>query len=327
MTRIAIIGSGIAGLRVAGALTGSAEVVIFEKSRGHGGRLATRRAAPFRFDHGAQFFTVRSDAFRRWLAPLVAEGVIACWHARFAELGAGPGGARRLWSDAVPHYVGVPGMSAIGRRLADGLDVRTETRVDRIRRRDGGWTLTDSEGRGLGDFDWVVATAPAAQTAALMPAEFSGHPHLADTRMLGCFALMLGFADALALPFDAALVRNADLSWISVDASKPGRGQGGTLVALASNAWAGANMETPLDAVEDHLRAALRAVLGRELPPASHAAVHRWRYANMPAREGPRSLLDAENRLAACGDWCVYGRVEGAFLSASDLATRLPPLL
>ncbi len=47
----------------------------------------------------------------------------------------------------------------------------------------------------------------------------------------------------------------------------------------------------------------------------------------MAAREGPRSLLDAEHRLAACGDWCVYGRVEGAFLSASDLAERLRPLL
>ncbi|MFM7274112.1 MAG: FAD-dependent oxidoreductase, partial [Gammaproteobacteria bacterium] len=57
--RIAVIGAGIAGLALARALADAAEVTVFEKSRGAGGRMSTRRQEPWHFDHGTQFFTVR----------------------------------------------------------------------------------------------------------------------------------------------------------------------------------------------------------------------------------------------------------------------------
>jgi predicted NAD/FAD-dependent oxidoreductase len=61
--RIAIIGAGMSGLTLANRLSKIAEVVLFEKSRGVGGRMSTRQADPFTFDHGAQFFTVRDKRF------------------------------------------------------------------------------------------------------------------------------------------------------------------------------------------------------------------------------------------------------------------------
>ena len=43
------------------------EVIVVDKGRGVGGRMATRRVPSLSgeatFDHGAQFFTVRDDAF------------------------------------------------------------------------------------------------------------------------------------------------------------------------------------------------------------------------------------------------------------------------
>ena len=327
MTRVAVIGAGLSGLTLARRLAAHADVTVFEKSRGYGGRLATRRTDEFAFDHGAQFFTARSAAFRDFLAPLVAAGVVATWHARFAELGGDGPPVARQWVREVPHYVGRPGMSAIGRHLGAGLDVRLRTRVGAIDRRDDAWVVLDDGGETLGHCDWVLATAPAEQTAALMPRDFDGHARLAQTRMLGCFALMLGFDGPVELSFDAALVRDSTLSWISVNHSKPGRSDSSTLVALASNAWSEDHLDTRLDAVLGDMREELDRVLGRSLPAARMADVHRWRYANIPTQPGERSLLDARNRLGACGDWCVYGRVEGAFLSATDLAERLLPLL
>ena len=57
--RIAIIGAGIAGITVAKAVQDIADVIIFEKSRGLGGRMAQRRRTGYAFDHGAQYFSLR----------------------------------------------------------------------------------------------------------------------------------------------------------------------------------------------------------------------------------------------------------------------------
>ena len=61
---IAIIGAGLAGLNLARQLSDVAEVVVFEKSDKLGGRMATHPANGFSFDHGAQFFTAKNDAFK-----------------------------------------------------------------------------------------------------------------------------------------------------------------------------------------------------------------------------------------------------------------------
>lgn len=53
MTKIAVIGAGLSGLSFAHLLQDYAEIILFEKARGVGGRMSTRRAEPYCFDHGA----------------------------------------------------------------------------------------------------------------------------------------------------------------------------------------------------------------------------------------------------------------------------------
>ena len=86
MTKIAIIGAGLLGLTAAHDLKEHANVTLYEKSRGVGGRLATRRAEPFSFDHGAQFFKARSKAFVDFIDPMIQDGTVQRWDARFAEI-------------------------------------------------------------------------------------------------------------------------------------------------------------------------------------------------------------------------------------------------
>ena len=115
---------------MARSMSDVADVTVFEKSRSPGGRIATRYAGDFEFDHGAQFFTARTTAFRDFLQPLLDDGVIANWPAE--------------------------------------LDVRFETAVGRLERSNDRWTLLDAANKNLGQFDWLVLTAPAPQTAALV---------------------------------------------------------------------------------------------------------------------------------------------------------------
>ena len=327
MTAIAIIGAGLAGLTLAHRLQERARVTLFDKSRGVGGRMATRRAPPYEFDHGAQFFTARSTEFRAFLQPLIEVDVVANWTPVFAELDRDRIRSERRWDDDYPHFVAQPAMNRLGKYLARGLDVRNPIQVDDVQRVADSWVLYDQDGAKLGAFDWVVSTAPAAQAANLMPQTFAHGELIEKVQMLGCYALMLGFASPLPLGWQAALVRNADISWISINSSKPGRPDAFSMVVHSTNRWAEAHLGDEPAAVEQHLLEEVSAVIGHDVAQADHRRLHRWRYANIVKQSGERSLIDPANRLAACGDWCVRGRVEAAFTSATSLAEKMRRLL
>jgi len=323
VTRVAVIGAGLSGLVAARDLSKCSEVTVFEKSRGFGGRMATRYGAGFEFDHGAQFFTARSPEFKEFLEPLIARGTVACWRARFAELHRDIVTATADWDDAYPHYVGAPRMNAIGRYLADGLTIRQNTTVAQLDPDADGWSLADSDGDALGRFDWVVCAMPAAQTAALLPADSRLRGLAGKVQMRACYSLMLGFENPLPLPWQAALVHGADISWISVNSSKPQRADRFTLVVHSTNAYADANLDMRLPLVQAHLLREVSELIGIDCGQASFCDLQRWRYANVDKQSGPRCLVDAKTRLAGCGDWFHHGRVEAAFLSGLKVAEKL----
>ena len=213
-------------------------------------------------------------------------------------------------------------MNAIGKWLARDIDVRLQTTVGRIERSNSDWTLYDNEETPLGDFDWVVITAPASQTAALVPTSSPIRAAAATATMRACRALMLAFEQRLELPFDAAVVRNADISWISVNSSKPGRSEGTCLVVHSTNAWADAHVNDDDEALNAHLQNELAEVTAIDVGKASYCNVQRWRYANADKREGPAYCIDSNLQLAACGDWFVRGRVESAVPVPAPWRTR-----
>jgi predicted NAD/FAD-dependent oxidoreductase len=117
-----IIGAGIARLAAATSLRQAGhETVVFDKARGPGGRASTRRAAPFAFDHGAQYFTARDPRFRRLVERFVHEGVAARWDGRIVSLRPGvqtPVGAN------TGRFVGTPHIRSPDRNRAARADRR-----------------------------------------------------------------------------------------------------------------------------------------------------------------------------------------------------------
>lgn len=115
-----MVGAGISGLTCARELIRRGHTVtVFEKSRGAGGRASTRRRGGWRFDHGAQYFTARDARFADRVAEWQRRGVVAAWRGRIVEARAD--GKLELKS-GTPRYVGVPGMSQLGRDLASAVN-------------------------------------------------------------------------------------------------------------------------------------------------------------------------------------------------------------
>lgn len=322
MKSIAIIGAGISALSLARQLQTEFSCQLFEKSPAPGGRVASRTLAEQSFDHGAQFFTARTPEFKDFVQQLMAEGHVADWQARFAELDGNVIAASRQWDEEFPHYVGVPDMAAIGRAMAQTQSVLFGTEIIELHREDKRWQLIDSVGESYGPFDWVALTLPAPQTRALLPSRFAGFEAIAATEMKPCYALMLSLKSNPDLPYQAALVKNADISWVSVNSSKPGR-QGHSLLIHATNDWAKQHLNDDIEAVKQHMINTVVTITGLDPQLIEAADIKRWVYANLPKQEQQPFYLDHELQLAACGDWCLKGRVEAAFNSGMRLGQAL----
>jgi len=318
VSRIAVVGAGIAGLTCARTLTDHVnEVTVFDKARGDGGRTSTRRMEPgLAFDHGAQYFTARNPHFAEFVEIFKARGCIAEWVGRIVKLENGTATDTSTQS----RFVGVPGMSAVAVHLATDLIVYREVRIDRIVRASGAWELTDATGKQFGPFHFLVLSIPAPQSAVLL----GSHPFAAvaaGVDMSPCWAVLVAFENRLEVPWDGAFVNGSALSWVARNSSKPGRPSGADCWVLhASQAWSAASLEESPNAVASHLINAFEVAVGCSLPNITHRAAHLWRYSLGADPAEHTVLFDAGAGLAVCGDWLSDGRIEGAFLSGAAAA-------
>lgn len=308
-SRIIIIGAGMTGLACARRLARAGfEATVLDKSRGIGGRMATRRVdvvgRAIGFDHGAQYFTAREPAFAAALDDL--------------------GAACARWDDgaAERHLVGVPGMSAVPRAMAAGLDVRPGTTVTAVRAVSGGWVI-DVDAICL-ETPRLVLAIPAPQAAMLLGSTHPLHPPLAGIVMAPCLTLMAAFPGDTPRPFASRAAGDHPLSWIAHDGSKPGRGDGlTTWVAQARVAWSKAHLEASPDAIAALMLPMLAEAIGAAPGQAIYTAAHRWRYARTLAPLGQPFLRSADGSLHVGGDWCLGARVEAAWCSGTAIAESI----
>ena len=331
LRRAAVIGAGIAGATCAASLHDAGwRVTVFDKSRGVGGRMATRRASwqgadgqpvQAEFDHGAQHVAPVHPRFRSAMRRAQAAGVLAPWQLR----------VHAAWPAPLQRNVLVPQpqIPALARHLLSAVPVQLQTQVQRLHRQGDGWHVVAVDGASTGPFDQVVLALPPAQAAVLL----AGHQDawadaLAAVRMEPCWTLMAATQD-VDWPWDACEPARGPLAWVARQDRKPGRTpvpRCALWVANATAAWSAAQHDAAPDAVQQQLCQALTALLPAGTQPQwLHRAVQRWRYAAPAAASaaGAECWWDAARGLGVCGDFMGRsdcGGVEAAWHSGDELA-------
>ena len=317
---IAIIGAGLAGISAARALIARGHAVtIFDKGRGPGGRLATRRieaeGRKLQFDHGAQYLRAESADF----ASALTEAGTAPW----------PDAARR---------VGVPSMSAVPRALLGDIPCVAARHVGQITGQPDAWTLRHWDARQVrpgkplpetapeeaGPFAAVLLTMPATQAREVLGQHAPRlHDALAAIRYAPCWTVMAAFNTPLALPETLRPEEHA-IGWAARDSAKPARDAGQeNWVIQAGPAWTRAHLELPAEDIAQPLMAALASFSAAPLPAPFMAVAHRWRYSLLEAPLGEPCLWDDAARIGYASDGCIGGRAEAAWQSGAALAAQV----
>lgn len=321
--RIAVIGAGITGITCAHFLHAHGlRCTVFEKSRGLGGRLATRRTSrdakaddPV-FDHGGQFFTARSEAFLSWLQAARDENAVETWD---------PEGKSTRKNSEDPWLVGAPAMNALLKPLAADLDICLETEVTAARRAGGLWEIRSSNSDLPQFFDVLICTTPAPQADRLLAAEPGIVPGLTKVVIAPCWALMLAFDQRFDPGFEVKRTLSDDIDWIARDSSKPGRTASADCWILHfSPLWSANHLEIDKQAAAAKMVSRFKAAMPDQLiPDTTHIAAHRWRYAKTITPLGAPFLSSRDQTLYIGGDWCLGARVEYGFDSGRAIATSL----
>ncbi len=317
-----IVGAGLAGLTAARRLASTgARVVVVDKGKSPGGRLATRRMGDARLDHGAQFFTVRSAAFAAEVETWMEDGVVDVWTRGFST------------ADGYPRYRAVEGMSSIARYLADRLQsdlLRPPTTVQRVEANavlagDNTWSVTYGAGtREPDDAAAVILTPPVPQSVDLLRSgAVLGSPvdDLAGVDYNKVLAVLVTLDRPPALPEPGAVQQPDDPTFTFV-ADNQAKGVSGAPAVtfhcapdLSSRLW---NLDD--GNVAAHVHAEIRRHLGSAA--VTDVQIKRWRYAGPvePLSEACIVVAESPGPLVVAGDGFAGAKVEGAFLSGAAAA-------
>ncbi|KRP61097.1 NAD(P)/FAD-dependent oxidoreductase [Pseudomonas orientalis] len=319
---IAIIGTGIAGLSAAQALRDAGHAVqLFDKSRGSGGRMSSKRSDAGALDMGAQYFTARDRRFVNEVQRWQRHGWAEQWKPQLYNFKAGQ---LTPSPDEQIRWVGTPRMSAITRALLDDLPVEFGCRITEVFQGTRHWNLLDADGGSHGPFSHVIIATPAPQATTLLAAAPKLASAVAGVKMDPTWAIALAFDTPLDTPMEGCFVQDSALDWLARNRSKPGRDMAlDTWVLHATSTWSKAHLDLPREAVIEHLHGAFAELLHCAMPAPSFSLAHRWLYARPSSSHEFGVLADADLGLFVCGDWCLSGRVEGAWLSGQEAARRL----
>ena len=315
--RVVVVGAGIAGLMAAQSLVKNGhDVVVVDKGRSPGGRLATRRIDNATLDHGAQFFTVRDPLFKSHVEKWIASGVVTEWCRGFDSATQN--------NDGFPRYRGVRGMTDIAKHLANGLDVRCNTLAFSIAPgTTSKWQLNIDDGSAL-NADALIVTCPLPQTYALL---VTADIELPDSMMRTeydrtiCLLAVLNQSSAVVSPGG---LQNPDetFSFVADNAIK-GISSAVALTLHANPQFSLEHWDAPPQDVHDLLLKQAKPWIGDATVVTSQ--VKKWRLAT-PLTIWPDRYW-ANEMIVLAGDAFGGPKIEGAALSGLSAANYLQQII
>ena len=312
-----VVGAGLSGLVAARTLQDAGvRVTVVEKEEKVGGRMRTDLLEDGVFDHGAQFFTVRSDRFEEIVEGWISAGVAEEWARGFADA------SGEYREDGHPRYKGTRGMTGIAEHLARDLTLLTDMAVSRLLRTGQSWEVV--AGDSVQTADALIITPPSALALvddSDLPLPEEARHVLENIDYAPCIAVMALLDGPGEVPDPGGVQVGSDpLFWVA-DNRKKGISRVPAVTVHAGPEFSREHAQSDdatisrllLEEAKDYVRTGVKAT-----------AVYRWQYSQPtnPHNE-PFVYVEGPPPLLFCGDAYAGPKVEGAVTSGLAAARKL----
>ncbi len=335
--RIAIIGAGIAGLTAGRELAKAGhDVTVIEKSRGLGGRLATRYTGDnleYKLDHGTPYFTTKSPEFSGFVSELLDKKLVKIWddtnwqYDGVQLLDTRPNSTEKI------KYIAIDGMNRIGKYLARWVDVMSETRAGGLtffgdnRRKKRSWMVNLTDFNTF-EADAVIVATPAAQAYGIIQTCQDEVSTLTLIREIdeveydSSVTLMAGYPNTEIPEWDLITCEDDMIKTISNESSKRGSKQDTYIVVQSTSKFATQNRETVKEELMELLLDRLSTIAGSWAATPAWNQIHYWRYAQTrnPIARPYMEIESLDAPLALVGDYFNGNTVDDAYCSGFKLA-------
>ena len=319
MNKTVIIGSGFSAAVLTKTLDQKKNLLIFDKSRGPGGRSSTRRVDGVGlFDHGIQYISPKTKEFELFLNQYLKSSIKE-WSGDFHYFEGGKAMDRKK-------YIGKLGNNAF---VKDLITTKVEylKELVTIDRKNNNWVLQFKD-KKIQECESLILTIPMEQcqkvTSSLnLDLNFEGsmEPNL---------TAMVGFKKSLKLSScGIKFQKNSILGWAGNESSKQRLGNNDNLelwTLQSSLDFAKKYCHIYRDQKEEVLDSMIQefiALLEIQNVEISHKDIHGWLYAFKSKDFSRKFYWNKDINLGICGDWMCGPKAEDAWNSATLLADQI----
>tara|TARA_X000001036_G_scaffold113597_1_gene106527 strand:+ start:1941 stop:2939 length:999 start_codon:yes stop_codon:yes gene_type:complete len=316
-----IVGSGLSGLTIANILSKNGlKTIVVDKGRKAGGRMShgvMNRSEvggnEFKYDHGAQFFTARSDEFKKEVDFWLENKWIKKWCNGFSK------------NDGYPRYIGINGMHSLPLKISENLNVFQNTTIKTLKLLKNDWFLEGSDNINFSS-KYLIMTPPLLQTIKLL----SKHIYLFDKNFLEqikninyhkCISLMMSVKKETNIKFPGAMQKPNSFWDFVTDNKLKGISKKNCITAHASASFSDFIWEFNDEKCKNIMIDELAKLVNFD---KIETKIHKWKYAK------PKQVFNYffkqaihNQNLIITGEIFGGAKVEGAFLSGFNTANYL----
>ena len=321
MSRYCVIGSGISGATIANLLSKNHSVDLFDKARGPGGRSSFKRLDKDKgFDHGTQYISPKSPAFKKFINILIKKKILKKWSGKHLFL-------NKAKKENKNHLkiIGRKGNNDISKYLLRNINCNFQSELKKINYKEKKWVLTFSD-RSKKIYDRLILTCPFAQLSKLskkyIKAPFIKKKVRMDANITVMFLIKKTNKNVSSYLFDDSV-----LGWAAKENSKKRFKSYQDLWTLQSTyKWANKNINKNRENKDINSKTLIDhffKLTGIKKTKVLFSLNHGWKYSSNSNPLNIKSYWNSSLNLGVCADWFVGPRLEAGWISANDLYKKI----
>jgi len=321
MSSFCVIGSGISGATIANLLNNKYSVDLFDKARGPGGRSSFKRLDKAKgFDHGTQYISPKTPAFKKFINILIKKKILKNWVGKHLFLN-----ENKKENKNHLKIIGRKGNNDISKYLLKNVKCYFQTELKKINYKEKKWLLTFSDGSKK-IYDKLILTCPFAQLSKLSN-KFIKAPFIKKKVKMDANITVMFVVKKTKKNVSSYLFGDKILGWAAKENSKKRFKLNQDLWTLQStHNWANKKINKNRENKNQNSKILIDRffkLTGIKKTKILFHLNHGWKYSSNPNPLKIKSYWNSSLNLGVCADWFVGPRLEAGWISANDLYKKI----